>query len=84
MDKIFLALDIGTTNVKRRDPRTFMVCLNPWSVLNLDPGSSFLYTANGNQLFSTSRRIEIIKPERGASEINPDDLWENIGMGSKV
>ena len=61
-----------------------------WSVLIacswtiVDPGPSFLYTANGNQLFSTSRRIEIIKPERGASEINPDDLWENIGMGSKV
>lgn len=24
MDKIFLALDIGTTNVKRRDPRTLL------------------------------------------------------------
>ena len=49
---------------------------------SLDIGTTnvkfFIYSSNGEQIFSKSTKLEILEPEVGAFEIDPDKLWNII------
>ena len=51
-------------------------------ILSLDVGTtnvrSYIYNSVGCPVFSESQNVEIISPELGSSEIEPDHLWSVI------
>lgn len=51
-------------------------------ILSLDVGTtnvrSYIYNSVGCPVFSESQNVEIISPELGSSEIEPDHLWSVV------
>ena len=51
-------------------------------ILSLDVGTtnvrSYVYNSVGCPVFSESQNVEIISPELGSSEIEPDHLWSVV------
>ena len=51
-------------------------------ILALDVGTtnirSFVYTDGGVYVYSYNTNVEVLTPELGASEIDPDHLWAKI------
>ena len=51
-------------------------------ILSLDVGTtnvrSYIYNSIGCPVFSESQNVEIISPELGSSEIEPDHLWSVV------
>ena len=51
-------------------------------ILSLDVGTtnvrSYIYNSVGCPVFSESKNVEIISPELGSSEIEPEHLWSVI------